>query len=360
MNQHQNIATPELEAARWKSVLERDEKADGTFVYGVCSTRIFCRPSCPSRRPQRHNARFFTRLEDAIEAGFRPCKRCRPDGENLQIERVRQACRLLETCDCAPSLAALGREIGVSPAHLQRAFKRAMGISPREYADAWKLNRLKNRLQGGESVLNAALDAGYGSSRGLYERAGSQLGMTPATYGKGGQGAQISFGIAPCSLGLLLVAATPKGVCTVALGDSESELEAALRREFSAAFVQRDDDGIQSSLQVVLQYLEGCEPHLDLPLDVRATAWQWKVWRSLCEIKAGQTCSYTQVAQNLGNPNAVRAVARACATNPVALVVPCHRVVRGDGSLAGYRWGLERKKELLKREKEAIENGFKP
>lgn len=345
----------ERDAARWKSVLERDETADGSFVYGVCSTRVFCRASCPARRPHRHNARFFESNEDAIASGFRPCKRCRPGQESLHIERVQHACRLLETRDAPLSLATLAREIGISATHLQRDFKRATGISPREYADAWRLGQLKRRLREGP-ILDALLDAGYGSMRALPERAPSQLGMTPATYGKGGPGAQISFGMAPCSLGMVLVATTPKGVCAVSLGDSPQELEAALRREFFEADVQRDDGELQDSIRYVLQVLEGREPHGRLSLDVRATAWQWKVWRSLCEIKAGQTCSYAQVAQNLGNPNAVRAVARACATNPVALVVPCHRVVRGDGSPAGYRWGLERKKALLKREKEAIEN----
>lgn len=357
MNQPETVM-PEQEQhdeARWSSVLNRDQSADGAFVYGVRSTRIFCRPSCPSRRPQRQNARFFTLPEDALEAGFRACKRCRPDQEKREIERVRHICRLLES-DAAPTLTALGREIGLSPAHLQRDFKRVTGISPRQYAESWRLNQLKTQLQNGESVLGAMFDAGYNSSRSLYQSAPSHLGMTPATYGKGGQGARISFGIAPSPLGLLLVATTAKGVCAVTLGDSEADLEAALRREFSKAQIARDDGGIQNSLETVLRFLEGREPHLDLPLDIRATAWQGKVWRALCEIKAGETRSYAQVAQHLGEPRAVRAVARACATNPVALVVPCHRVVRGDGSLAGYRWGLERKKTLLAREKEAAKS----
>jgi len=340
------------EDACWQAVLSRDEGYDGAFVYGVSSTLIFCRPSCPSRRPHREHVRFFNLPEMAAQSGFRACKRCRPDEFlKVQVERVQQACRLIETQpDTSLSLADLSRQIGGSAHHLQRTFKQVTGITPREYADAVRLGGLKTKLQEGETVLNALNDAGYGSTRGLYERAPAQLGMTPATYQRGGKGAQIVFSIVPCSLGFLLVAATTKGICSVTLGDAEKTLEAALRAEFPAAEVRRDEAHLHDWVEVLLRYLEGHEPHFDLPLDVQATAFQRRVWQVLRTIDYGATLSYTQVAAAIGQPQAVRAVARACATNPIALIVPCHRVVRGDGSLAGYRWGLQRKKDLLARE----------
>jgi len=341
------------EEACWHAVLERDEQSDGAFVYGVNSTFIFCRPSCPSRRPNRENVRFFATPEAASKAGFRPCKRCRPDRfSNAQVERVQQACRIIEAnLNDQLSLETLGREVGVSPFHLQRTFKQVTGITPREYADALRLGQVKSKLHAGESVADALYGAGYGSSRGLYERAPSQLGMTPATYGRGGKGAHINFSIVPCSLGFLLVAATEKGICSVSLGDSPRALEADLRKEFPAACVHEDDVSLQEWVQSILRYLQGKEPHLDLPLDVQATAFQWRVWQVLRSIDYGETRSYSQVAEAIGRPKAARAVARACATNPVALVVPCHRVVREDGSYGGYRWGLERKKSLLAHER---------
>lgn len=338
----------------WGAVLHRDAQWDGVFVYGVCSTRIFCRPSCPSRRPQRKQTRFFAEPAAALQAGFRACKRCRPDHPaSSPVARVQQACRLIEANpDQTLSLAQLAHAVGGSPSHLQRTFKQVTGITPREYADALRLGQLKAKLQEGESVLSALYDAGYGSSRGLYERAPTQLGMTPATYRRGGQGAAISFSTSSCSLGFLLVAATERGVCSVGLGDSPEALEAALRREFPAAQITRDEARLQEWVQAILQLLSGREPHADLPLDVQATAFQRQVWQALRSIQRGETRTYAQVAQAIGRPRAVRAVARACATNPVALVVPCHRVVREDGSLAGYRWGVERKRKLLAGEQE--------
>lgn len=350
-----NIAVqPELdEEACWHAVLARDERLDGSFVYGVQSTFIFCRPSCPSRRPNRDRVRFFATPEAASQAGFRPCKRCRPEQFlNAQVERVQRACRLIEAnLDNGLSLKDLSREVGSSPFHLQRTFKQVTGITPKEYADALRLGQVKSKLHAGESVADALYGAGYGSSRGLYERAPSQLGMTPATYGRGGKGAKINFSIVPCALGFLLVASTHKGICSVSLGDSPKELEAGLSHEYPAAQMQRDEVHLQKWVQSLLLFLEGKEPHLDLPLDVRATAFQWRVWQVLRSIGYGETRSYSQVAEAIGQPKAARAVARACATNPVALAVPCHRVVREDGSFGGYRWGLERKKRLLAREK---------
>lgn len=350
------------EDALWQSVLDRDQSSDGTFVYAVLSTRIFCRASCPSRRPSRAGTRFFATPRDAIEAGFRACKRCKPEEfAGAQVARVQHACRIIEESGGEKvSLDELSRAVGGSASHLQRSFKQVTGVSPRQYADALRLGQLKLKLREGEPITGALYEAGFGSSRGLYERAPRQLGMTPATYGRGGKGARIRFSLARCDLGFLLVAATGSGICSVALGDSEAGLEAALRHEFFAAEVEREDELLHDWLALILEMLKGREPHQSLPLDVRATAFQWRVWRELSAIGAGQTRTYSQVAQAIESPSAVRAVARACATNPVALIVPCHRVVRAGGALAGYRWGLERKEKLLEREKKGaaeVENG---
>ena len=349
-NPTENLELDEAEC--WRAVAQRDASAETTFVYGVLSTRIFCRASCPSRRPRRENARFFATPELAEAAGFRACKRCCPQLKtSAATARVRAICERLETRESAPSLAALGREFGLSPSHLQRVFTREMGMSPRQYAESLRVQRLKTHLQRGQSVIGATYDAGYKSSRAVYENASAQLGMTPATYSHGGRGARIWFGVAPCELGLVLVATTEIGVCSVALGDDESSLEAELRAEFFAAQITRDDARLSAQLHIINQILSGEIVSPDLPLDVRATAFQARVWRELRAIPRGQTRSYAQVAQALEMPTASRAVARACATNPVALVVPCHRVVRGDGNLAGYRWDIERKKRLLEAEK---------
>ena len=339
------------ENARWQAVLERDGSAN--FVYGVTSTRIYCRPSCPSRRPKRENARFFDTPHDAKRAGFRPCQRCHPDEEKTaSLTRVEQVCRLIEANLETPlSLQELAAQSEISAAHLQRTFKQVTGVSPRQYGEALRLQKVKSSLQNGDSILEAQNEAGFGS-RALYQRAPTQLGMTPATYKRGGAGAKISFGIAPCPLGFLLVAATPQGICSITLGDSPSELESALRAEFLRAEIKRDDENLQAHLQTLLRHLEGKQAPLDLPLDVQATAFQRRVWQELRAIGYAQTRTYSQVAKSLEQPSAVRAVARACATNPVALVVPCHRVVRQGGALAGYRWGIERKKAILQQESE--------
>lgn len=346
----QIIDVQNLENARWQAVLSRDAKADSTFVYGVTSTRIYCRPSCPSRRPKRENARFFDSPSDAQNAGFKACQRCRPDEKTQAQRRVEKTCQLIaENLDSPLSLEELAAQTGSSASHLQRSFKEIIGVSPREYGDALRLQKVKSNLQNGDSILSAQNEAGFGS-RGLYERAPSQLGMTPATYQRGGAGAQIRFTVAPCNLGFLLVAATHKGICSITLGDSSEELETNLRVEFPHAKIRRDDGELQTHVQTLLRHLAGQEPHLDLPLDVQSTAFQRRVWQELRAIGYGQTRTYSQVAHSLGQPSAVRAVARACATNPVALAVPCHRVVREGGALAGYRWGIERKKTLLQNE----------
>jgi AraC family transcriptional regulator of adaptative response/methylated-DNA-[protein]-cysteine methyltransferase len=269
-----------------------------------------------------------------------------------QVELVRRACRRIEAdLEAPPSLAELARAAGLSPAHFQRLFKRVAGISPRQYADARRLERLKERLKETDTVTTAMYEAGYGSSSRLYERASSQLGMTPGAYRRGGRAVRIGYTLADSALGRLLVAATERGVCAVSLGDDDVPLEDFLRREYPAAQLERDDDLLREWTAALLEHLSGQRPHLDLPLDVQATAFQRRVWQELCAIPYGQTRTYREVAERLGQPTAARAVARACATNPVAVAVPCHRVVRGDGGLGGYRWGIERKRKMLQREK---------
>jgi AraC family transcriptional regulator of adaptative response/methylated-DNA-[protein]-cysteine methyltransferase len=341
----------------WRAVLARDSARDGTFVYAVRSTGIYCRPSCPAVRPHRRQVVFYPVPEVAERFGFRPCRRCRPRrvmAPDPHIAMVRSACRFMESNLESPlTLSALGDLVGLSPAHLQRVFKRVTGITPRQYAEACRLDRFKSRLKQRRTVTMALYEAGYCSASRLYERAASHLGMTPATYQRGGHGTHIRYTLVPCPLGRLLLAGTQRGVCAVYLGDEDGELEAALGDEYPAAAVGRDDAGLKSWAEAVVNHLSGRQPHLDLPLDVRATAFQWRVWQELRAIPPGSTSSYREIAEALGQPTAARAVARACATNPVSVVIPCHRVVRGDGHLGGYRWGLGRKEELLKRERQS-------
>lgn len=342
---------------RWRAVAARDADMEGRFVYAVRTTGVFCRPSCPSRRPQRRNVLFFEVPEAALEAGFRPCKRCRPETaapSDPRLAVVRETCKAIQRAATAPTLAALGAAVGVSPHHLQRLFTAVMGVSPRRYAEAVRLSRLRVALRDGEPVGQALYGAGYGSSSRLYEAAPGQLGMTPASYAKGGAGAQIAYAIVAMAdedaLGCLLVAATGRGICMVALGDDEAFLEAELRAEFPAAELRRDDATLGAWTRAVAERARGRAPHADLPLDVRATAFQWQVWDRLRRIPAGEIRSYGEIAAEIGRPGAARAVGRACASNPVAVLVPCHRAVGGDGGLHGYRWGVSRKRALLERE----------
>ena len=343
------------EEALWKAVLNRDRTSNGKFVYGVRSTRIYCRPSCASRRPNRSQVVFFESGSVAQQAGFRACRRCLPDNISAvdpQKEIIQRACQLLEANadEGRVTLSALGSALGVSPYHLQRTFKQALGVTPRQYAEGRRLARFKQQVKSGDGVTAALYNAGYGSSSRLYEKAPQQLGMTPATYRQGGRGIAIRYSILACTLGRLLVAGTERGVCAIRLGDSDEELESSLRREFSAAEILRDDAALRAWAEELLQHLEGRQPQLNLPLDIRATAFQMRVWRELQAIPYGSTHSYSEVAAAIGQPSAARAVARACATNPVAVVIPCHRVVRGDRSLGGYRWGIDRKRRLLEQE----------
>jgi len=342
------------EDGRWQLVLARDRRADGEFVYAVRSTGVYCRPSCASRRPRREVVAFFDDADRAEQAGFRPCRRCKPrdaQAADPWVEKIRRACVYLANVEGHPSLATLARRVGGSPYHLQRNFKRLVGVSPREYADAVRLRKVKEGLRRGDPVTGAMLDAGYGSSSRFYERAVPKLGMSPSAYRRGGAGMSIKYAIVDSPLGRLLVGATPRGVCAVAMAASDAELERAIAREYPAASIAADDRGLARWTKEILAHLTGRQPRLDLPLDVQATAFQWQVWEALRTIPYGETRTYGQVAAAIGRPAAVRAVARACATNPVALAIPCHRVVGADGRSSGYRWGANRKKALLASER---------
>ena len=336
----------------WQAVLTRDTQSDGTFVYAVHSTGIYCRPSCPSRKPQRDQVTFFALPGEAQQAGYRACQRCQPDAQSTpDHELAQRVCLYIEThLDEPLTLAALGTALFTSPFHLQRMFKRVMGITPRQYAEACRMGQFKSQLKEGAAVTDALYDVGFRSSSRLYERTSAQLGMTPTTYRKGGAGMNIVYTVVNSPLGRLLVAATNKGVCAVSLGDDDTTLEAALLHEYPAATIQRDGVHIREWVNAILHYLDDSQPGLDLPIDVQTTAFRWRVWKNLQTIPRGSTRSYSEIARELGQPQAARAVAQACATNPVALIVPCHRVVHANGDTGGYRWGKERKQKLLEQE----------
>jgi AraC family transcriptional regulator of adaptative response/methylated-DNA-[protein]-cysteine methyltransferase len=338
---------------RWSAVVKRDSGRDGEFVFAVASTGIYCRPSCPARRPRRENVTFYSRPEQAEKAGFRACLRCRPRSTsgNRQSDSAKEICRYIEQhLDEPVTLERLGKVFRQSPFHLQRRFKAALGITPREYADSCRLRLLKRNLQAGDNVTRAMYDAGYGSSSRLYEKTASQLGMTPDKYRRGAIAATVRYTIADSPLGRMLIAATDKGVCAIQFARSDGELIEGLKREFPFAVRKPDEGGLQACVGALLWKMTGQELNAALPLDMGATAFQRRVWTYLQSIPFGSTRSYGQVAKAIGQPTASRAVARACATNPVAVAIPCHRVVREDGSISGYRWGVERKKTLLKLE----------
>jgi len=345
--------------SRWQSVLARDANHDGKFVFAVASTGIYCRPSCPARRPRRENVTFFGAPEAAEKAGYRACLRCRPqaNGANPQAEIVKAICRYIEQhLDEPITLARLGSAFHQSPFHLQRTFKAALGITPHAYAESCRMQQLKRNLQAGHSVTRAMYDAGYSSSSRLYERTASHLGMTPDKYRRGAIAAVIRYTCADSPLGRMLIAATDKGICAIQFAHSDDELEHGLKHEFPFAIRRRDDRALLPWKQELLRQMQGTGKngktlHAALPLDIQATAFQRRVWTYLQSIPFGETRSYTQVAQAIGQPTATRAVARACATNRIAVAIPCHRVVRENGDLAGYRWGISRKKALLEMER---------
>jgi AraC family transcriptional regulator of adaptative response/methylated-DNA-[protein]-cysteine methyltransferase len=342
------------ETQAWHAVLERDRRYDGLFVYAVRSTGVYCRPSCPSRRPRPEQVEFFEQPKAAESAGYRSCRRCRPteNGTSELSANITKVARFIDQAiEDTPTLERLAQLVDMSPFHLQRTFKQALGISPRQYAELRRFLRFRTRLQKGDDVTTAMYNAGFNSPSRLYEHSTSALGMTPSVYRAGGPGQKIHFATADTVLGRMLVAATDHGVCAVRFGDSSATLEKELRQEFPQAEIAADDKRLASFVKDISRLAEGKPAAHDIPIDIRHTAFQSKVWQALRRIEPGKTKSYQEVAREIGDPKAVRAVARACATNPVALVIPCHRVVRSDGNLSGYRWGAGRKRQILEGEK---------
>src|SRR4051812_35720491 len=338
------------EDARWQAVQARDTESDGKFVFAVSSTGVYCRPSCPSKRPRRENVTFYRLPKEAESAGFRACLRCRPQAMsgNPQQEMVKAVCRYLELrLDEPITLAQLGKEFHQSPFHLQRTFKAVLGITPKEYANSCRMRGFRQKLKAGHSVTRAMHEAGYSSTSRLYSRTASELGMEPAKYRRGAIATPIRYSFTESPIGRMLIAATDKGICSIQFADSEEELEQGLKQEFPFALRRRDDDGMANLAGQLAQRISGAESSTSLPLDIQATAFQRRVWSHLQSIAFGKTQSYSQVAKAIRRPSAVRAVARACATNPVAIAIPCHRVLRSNGDLGGYRWGIGRKKALL-------------
>jgi AraC family transcriptional regulator of adaptative response/methylated-DNA-[protein]-cysteine methyltransferase len=341
--------------ARWDAVKARDERADGRFWFSVATTGVYCYPSCAARRPRRENVEFHDSRAEAESSGFRACKRCRPDlppRRARHAEAVARACRTIESAEQAPSLKELADAAGLSPYHFQRRFKEIAGVTPKQYATAYRAQRVRQGLTNGTSVTDAMYDAGYNSSGRFYEQSSAMLGMKPSVFAEGGRGEVIRWDATPSSLGQVLVAATGKGVCAILLGDARDELLEDLTARFPRATLERAERGSDFSAWVTraLTLIETPGRKTELPLDVAGTAFQRQVWAALREIPAGATTTYRDVAKRLGRPKAVRAVGAAIAANPVAVAIPCHRVIGSDGSLRGYRWGIERKRALLDRE----------
>lgn len=343
---------------KWEAVLHRDERYDRQFVYAVKTTGIYCRPSCPSRKPHFENVEFFVTGEMAKEAGYRPCQRCRPDVDGrveAQVDLMVDICRYLEQPhEHIPTLVELAERFAMSPYHLQRTFKRVVGVSPYQYADTYRQDRLKEYLKESDTVTDALYAAGYGASSRLYEQSDDMLGMSPITYREGGEAMNIIYTIVPCRLGYLMVAATERGICRIGIGDSKAALASELTAEFPSASIERDEATLETWVTVLTDFIDGNSQVLDLPLDIQATSFQRKVWEALRSIPYGSTHSYQEIAAAIGQPTAARAVAQACAKNPVAMAIPCHRIVRQNGAPGGYRWGIERKKALLRHEKEVV------
>ncbi len=347
------IAMPEnkglytTDAERWKAWEERDLGSIGAFYIAVKSTKIYCRVGCPARGPKRENISFYDTPEAAETAGYRACLRCKPKETPGFIAAVQKVKKLLEQSEKAPSLGELGKAVNLSPFHLQRLFKQETGLSPKQYATALRLGKFKEGVRMSDSVTEAIYDAGYGSSSGLYAKSNAQLGMSPKVYRRGGKGMKIRYAFADSAVGKIVIGVTEKGICSILIGESEAGLEATLRQEFAEAELERGT--VAEYVQPVLEYLTKQTP-LNVPLDLHGTAFQLKVWQALQQIPRGQTRTYGQVAQVIGDPKAVRAVASAIGANPISMVVPCHRVIGSDGKLTGYRWGVDRKKKLLEQE----------
>jgi AraC family transcriptional regulator, regulatory protein of adaptative response / methylated-DNA-[protein]-cysteine methyltransferase len=338
---------------RWRAVLSRSAEADGTFYYSVRTTGVYCRPSCPARQARPENVHFHATREEAERAGYRPCRRCRPDQPSSAEQyaaQVTRACRMIETSDRVPTLEELAREVGVSPFHFHRVFRAVTGLTPRAYAAAHRGERVRAELGRNATVTAAIYESGYSSNGRFYDESGRMLGMTPTDYRAGGANAEIRFAIGQCSLGAILVARSERGVCAILLGDDPEKLARDLQDRFPRAMLIGGDAEFEALVAKVVGYVEAPGIGLDLPLDVRGTAFQQRVWQVLREIPAGTTATYSEIAARIGAPRSVRAVAGACAANPLAVAIPCHRVVRNDGGLSGYRWGVERKRTLLQRE----------
>lgn len=344
------------DAERWEAIQARDAAADGCFVYGVATTGIYCRPGCPSRRPKRENARFFETWREAEAAGFRPCKRCKPRGPDRvdpAVEAVTRACRMIDEAEQPPSLQELGDAVGLSRYHLQRTFRRIVGVTPKQYANERRLDRMRALLREGMSVTEAIYGAGFESSSRFYEGSTAALGMRPSQYRKGGEGVTMRYATTRCDLGWVLVAATERGICWIGFDDSAEPLGERLAEAFPRAERLPGDPTLGEMVAEVVRFIERPERGLSLPLDIQGTAFQRRVWAALQDIPVGSTETYGQVAARIGKPTAARAVARACATNKIAVAIPCHRVVQSDGGLGGYRWGIERKRALLDHERGA-------
>lgn len=338
---------------RWAAVLARDTKADGQFYYSVKSTGVYCRPSCASRLPRPENVRFYSTYIEAEKAGFRPCKRCRPDRPSLKeqhVNAITSICRLIENSETLPTLEELAAHAGLSMYYFHRVFKTITGLTPKAYASAHRTKRVRKILGHCDTVTDAILNAGYSSNSRFYEKSNQLLGMTPSNYRAGGVNTDIRFAIGECTLGSILVACTDRGICAIYLGDDPDKLLKDLQDQFPRSNLIGGDSEFEQLVATVVGFVEMPAIGLDLPLDIRGTAFQQQVWQLLRQIPAGMTVSYTEIAKRIGNPKAARAVARACAANTLAVVIPCHRVVKNDGDLSGYRWGVERKRELIKRE----------
>jgi AraC family transcriptional regulator of adaptative response/methylated-DNA-[protein]-cysteine methyltransferase len=341
------------DSERWQAVQRRDRRADDRFFYSVETTGVYCRPSCAARLPRRENVRFHESCAAAEQAGFRPCKRCRPNEQapaERQVAAIARACRMIEQAEDMPSLDALANAAGLSRFHFHRLFKAATGVTPKAYGAAHRSERLRDELGRRGTVTEAFYGAGFNSSGRFYEAASDLLGMTPSAFRTGGGGAVIRFAVGECSLGAILVAATDKGVCAIQLGDDPDQLVRALQDRFPKARLIGGDAQFEELIAKVVGFVERPAQGFDLPLDIRGSAFQQRVWRALRDIRPGSTATYSEIAKRIGRPKAVRAVAQACAANAIAVAIPCHRVVRTDGSLSGYRWGVERKRALLQRE----------
>jgi AraC family transcriptional regulator, regulatory protein of adaptative response / methylated-DNA-[protein]-cysteine methyltransferase len=358
LNQPASTATDPEDDTRWRAVLRKDRRADGKFFFAVTTTGIFCRPSCPARRPRRENVRFYESAGDAEQAGFRACMRCHPTAatrDERNAAAVVGACRAIERAEKLPSLSELASSAGMSRFHFHRIFKTATGLSPKAYATAHRSQRMRDELARRKTVTEAIYEAGFNSNGRFYAGSSEVLGMKPKDYLDRGSGATIRFAIGECSLGSILVAASEKGVCAILLGDDPDALLRDLQNRFSRARIIGGDKTFEKMVAKVVGFIEAPKSTLDLPLDVRGTVFQQQVWNALREIPLGQTSSYSAIAKRIGSPKAVRAVGRACASNTLAIAIPCHRVLRRDGTLSGYRWGVERKMTLLEREKKAAE-----